>query len=104
MYMMAEEQTFLHPIGNQPPFIGVGVDRGDLERIIKEDFETTLGQDEVIDVYVSRFPYEYGAMVFLKNDPPPEADTIALKQEAQFRTLGIPIGILIRQAKGNRVN
>lgn len=94
MYMMAQEQM------RPQPFVEVGVDRGELERIIQYAFETAFGQEEVIDVYVSRFPYEYGALVFLKNEPPPEAETIALQQEEQFRALGIRLGILIRKAKG----
>ena len=90
MYLMGEEHKL--------PFIEIGVDRGELERRIRDAFTSALGQEEIFDVYVSKFPYEYGAFVLLKHQPPEEAESVALEQEEEFRQAGINLGILVRQA------
>lgn len=81
------------------PFIEVNVDRGELERVIREAYTKAFGEEDIVDVYVSRFPDEYGAMVFLKHVPPPEAEDLAVAQEDYFRSLGIRLGILVLKAK-----
>ena len=70
-------------------------------RIIREAYQEAFGQEEIVDVYVSRFPYEYGAMVLFAHEPPPEAEELALKQEERFRSLGIRLGILVLKAKAS---
>ncbi|MEM7534303.1 MAG: hypothetical protein AAF639_19130 [Chloroflexota bacterium] len=77
------------------PHIKIGVDRGDLEWAIRHAFYEEVGEEEVIDVYISRYPEEYGATVLLKNEPTPEAEEFAFEQEDYFRSLGIRVGILI---------
>lgn len=83
------------------PFFEVEVDRGELERVIREAYTDAFGEEEIVDIYVSRFPYEYGAMVFFAHDPPFEAQDMALEQEERFRSLGIRLGILVLKAKAN---
>lgn len=91
MYATTKEQTF--------SFAHLAADRGELERMIQHAFITTLGQEEVINVYVSRFPYEYGAIVLLKNEPLAESEALAIEQEERFRKLGIHLGILVRKVR-----
>ena len=75
------------------------MDRGELERILRDAYQATFGSEEVVSVYISRFPYEYGAIVLLKHAPSPKAEEIALEQEEYFRSLGIRLGILVLKAK-----
>ena len=81
------------------PNVGVGVERSELERTIKEAFAAALGKEEVVGVHVSQFPHEYGAIVLLRHEPSPEARALALEQEERFRAAGIQVGILVRRAK-----
>ncbi|OGO42203.1 MAG: hypothetical protein A2Z04_01590 [Chloroflexi bacterium RBG_16_57_9] len=81
------------------PDVEVGVDRYELERAIHEAFVAALGAEEVRDVHVSQFPYEYGAIVLLRHEPSAEAEALALKQEERFRMAGIRVGILVRKAR-----
>lgn len=92
--IVTKERTF-------SPFFEVEVDRGELERVIRDAFLAAFGADSVVSVYVSRFPHEYGAIVLLKHDPPPEAEEVALEQEERFRWLGIRLGILVLKAKAS---
>jgi hypothetical protein len=81
------------------PAVEVGVDRYDLERAIREAFESSLGKEEIIEVYVSRFPHEYGAVVLLRNAPSRQAETVALEQEERFQRAGLQVGILVQKAR-----
>lgn len=73
----------------------IGIDRSEVERAIQEAFVTALGEGEVIDVHVSQFPHEYGAIVLLRYEPSKEAEALALEQEERFRAFGIDVGILL---------
>jgi len=81
------------------PDLEVGIDRFELERTIQDAFAAALGEEEVVDVHVSRFPHEYGAIVLLRHEPSPEALALALEQEGHWRAAGIRIGILVRSVK-----
>ena len=70
-----------------------------LAQVICTAFEATVGEEEVMDVRISRFPHDYGAIVILKNVPSPAAETEAIVQEEHLRETGIPVGILVRQIK-----
>lgn len=78
----------------------IGLDRDELERVVYEAFLAVLEEDEVIDVYVSRFPHEYGAVVLLRHEPSRQAEEVALEQEERFRSAGIHVGILVQKARG----
>ena len=83
------------------PIVEVGVDSYELERAIAEAFVAALGEEQVIGVHVSRFPHEYGVIVLLRHEPSADVAALALEQEERFRTAGIPVGILVRKARGN---
>ena len=82
------------------PLGEIGLDRGELEHAIREVVVATLGEEEVIDVDVSRFPEEYGAIVQVRHEPSPEAEALAVAHEERFRRAGIRGGIFVLRAKG----
>ena len=85
----------------EQPFlpIDVAVDRYDLAETIRTAFAALLGEAEVVDVHVSQFPHEYGAIVLLKHQPSAEVEAQAVALEEQLRAASIRVGILVRKAR-----